>query len=112
MTTHFRNITLAEAQELFTHDMHGDASHTSYPNTVTIDIRDQASYISEHIEGAVHITDKNIDQFVQTTDFDLPILIYCYHGHSSQHAAEFLVNQGFETVYSLIGGYTAWAAAQ
>jgi thiosulfate sulfurtransferase len=105
MTAHFKNITIADMQALLTHDV-------SHHNTVTIDIRDQASYVSGHIEGALHITDKNIDQFVQTTDFDMPILIYCYHGHSSQHAAEFLVNQGFETVYSLIGGYTAWTATQ
>jgi thiosulfate sulfurtransferase len=105
MTAHFRDITIADMPALLTHD-------ASHHNTVTIDIRDHASYVSGHIEGALHITDKNIDQFVQATDFDMPILIYCYHGHSSQHAAEFLVNQGFETVYSLIGGYTAWIAAQ
>jgi thiosulfate sulfurtransferase len=100
MTNEFRNITIDDAQKILKKGV-GNV-------TVTIDIRDQASYVSGHIEDAMHITDKNIDHFVQTTDLDTPILIYCYHGHSSQHAAEFLVKQGFETVYSLIGGYTAW----
>jgi thiosulfate sulfurtransferase len=35
-------------------------------------------------------------------------LVYCYHGHSSQSAAEHFVENGFANVYSLDGGYTAW----
>ncbi|MGS2718214.1 thiosulfate sulfurtransferase GlpE [Eionea flava] len=95
MNKHFANIDQTGAIKLL-------------KNITIIDIRDQHSYLTGHIEGALHITDKNIDLFVQNTEFDQTILVYCYHGHSSQHAAGFLYEQGFETVYSLIGGYDAW----
>ncbi|MCV6069119.1 sulfurtransferase, partial [Escherichia coli] len=35
-----------------------------------------------------------------------------YHGISSQGAAQYLVNQGFEQVYSVDGGFEAWQRAQ
>ncbi|MDE0931482.1 MAG: rhodanese-like domain-containing protein, partial [Halioglobus sp.] len=41
-------------------------------------------------------------------DRDQPLLIYCYHGNSSQGAADYFFNQGFEDVYSMDGGYEAW----
>lgn len=97
MPNNFKNITLEEAQELIDH------------NITIVDIRDFASYQSAHIINALHINDSNIGDFVLSHDFEKPILIYCYHGHSSQDAASFLIDQGFDEVYSLIGGYAAWS---
>jgi len=37
-----------------------------------------------------------------------PVLIYCYHGNSSQPAANFFIQQGFKNVYSMDGGYNDW----
>ncbi|MBV1871825.1 MAG: hypothetical protein KUG83_04700, partial [Gammaproteobacteria bacterium] len=42
---------------------------------------------------------------------DFPIVICCFHGHSSLSAASFFSEKGFTNVYSLDGGYTAWALA-
>jgi thiosulfate sulfurtransferase len=96
MATSFENITISDALALLQRDI------------IIADIRDEASYQAGHLDKAVHLHDTNISNFVQQSDFDKPILVYCYHGHSSQHAAEFLVKQGFDEVYSLLGGYTAW----
>ncbi|MGL5628515.1 MAG: rhodanese-like domain-containing protein, partial [Plesiomonas shigelloides] len=41
-------------------------------------------------------------------DFAMPVIVMCYHGNSSQGAAQYLVNQGFDEVYSLNGGFEAW----
>jgi thiosulfate sulfurtransferase len=35
-------------------------------------------------------------------------VVCCYHGISSQQAAQFLVSQDFTDVYSLDGGFTQW----
>jgi thiosulfate sulfurtransferase len=98
MASSFENITIADALALLEKDI------------IIADIRDEASYQAGHLDKAVHLNDTNISSFVQQSDFDKPILVYCYHGHSSQHAADFLVKQGFDEVYSLVGGYTAWEA--
>ncbi len=45
-------------------------------------------------------------------EFDTPVIVCCYHGISSQQAAQFLIHQGFEEVYSLDGGFEAWRKGQ
>jgi thiosulfate sulfurtransferase len=98
MATSFENMSISDAKILLE------------KKVVIADIRDEASYQAGHLGNAVHLTEANISLFIQQHEFDETILVYCYHGHSSQHAADFLVKQGFDEVYSLLGGYTAWAA--
>lgn len=73
-----------------------------------VDIRDEQSFVTGHIEGAVHLTNGTLVNFTQETDFDTPVIVCCYHGVSSQQAAQFLIHQGFEEVYSMDGGFEAW----
>jgi len=39
---------------------------------------------------------------------DLPMVVCCYHGISSQGVAQFLVERGFDQVYSLEGGFEGY----
>ena len=78
--------------------------------TQLIDIRDQAAFEAGHIEGAENVGDHNIDGFIGSADMDKPLIICCYSGMMSQNAANYFCEQGFDEVYSLEGGYTAWAA--
>lgn len=72
------------------------------------DLRDEGSYNAAHIDGAVRLTHENMAEFVANSEKEVPILVYCYHGISSEAAAEFLSEQGFSEVYSMIGGFEAW----
>ncbi|WP_250656267.1 thiosulfate sulfurtransferase GlpE [Alkalimarinus coralli] len=76
-----------------------------------IDIRDPASFAAGHIEGAQHIGNHNLEQFLAEADRSLPLVVCCYHGNSSQGAADYFNQQGFEESYSLDGGFTAWPAS-
>ena len=73
-----------------------------------VDIRDPQSFADAHIEDSLHLTDATLGHFMQQTDFDTPVVVVCYHGRSSQGAAQYLVEQGFEEVYSMDGGFEAW----
>jgi len=75
---------------------------------VILDIRDPNSYAEAHIEGAVHLTNENLPQVLADTDKDASVVVYCYHGISSQQAAQLFVGQGFTDVYSMDGGFEAW----
>ncbi|AZH00231.1 TPA: thiosulfate sulfurtransferase GlpE [Proteus mirabilis] len=75
---------------------------------ILVDVRDPQSYRLGHATGAFHLTNDTLNQFLQDADFDVPVMVMCYHGHSSQGAAQYLVNMGFETVYSINGGFEAW----
>lgn len=76
-----------------------------------VDIRDPQSFQIAHARDAFHLTNQSMTQFMQQVDFDNPVLVMCYHGISSQGAAQYLVNQGFEEVYSVDGGFDAWQRA-
>ena len=70
-----------------------------------IDIRDPASFAAGHLRGAVHLSQANVDLFLANTAPDHALVVYCYHGNSSQNAADWLGEQGFSEVVSLDGGY-------
>ncbi|MCW8886681.1 MAG: thiosulfate sulfurtransferase GlpE [Motiliproteus sp.] len=72
------------------------------------DIRDPDSFSRGHIKGAQHLANTNIQDFLEQGDPDQPLVVYCYHGNSSQPAAQFLYEKGFEEVYSLDGGFEVW----
>lgn len=75
---------------------------------VIADIRDPQSFAAGHIVGAVPLNNENLHDFVLQQASDTPVVVVCYHGVSSQGAAQYLAEQGFAEVYSLDGGFTSW----
>lgn len=75
---------------------------------VVVDIRDEASFLNGRITDAHHLTNESLAGFLRDADLDAPVVVCCYHGHSSQQAAQFLISQDFTKVYSLDGGFTQW----
>ncbi|HBO23449.1 MAG TPA: thiosulfate sulfurtransferase GlpE [Providencia sp.] len=75
---------------------------------VLVDVRDPQSFRAGHASGAYHLTNESITAFLEQTDYEQPVMVMCYHGHSSQGAAQYLINIGFESVYSISGGFEAW----
>lgn len=73
-----------------------------------IDIRDPGSFASAHVTGAISVNNSNVNEFIAQADFEKPLLVFCYHGHSSQGAADFFGGQGFVEVYSVDGGFEEW----
>jgi thiosulfate sulfurtransferase len=73
-----------------------------------VDIRDPQSFANGHVPGALSINNNTVGEFVSGADSDKPVLVFCYHGHSSQGAADFFAGQGFAEVYSVDGGFEEW----
>jgi thiosulfate sulfurtransferase len=76
--------------------------------SVFVDIRDPGSYGQAHIPGAIHLNDGNVQEFVQNTDKEKEIVVYCYHGNNSLGATAFLIENGFKNVASMSGGFEGW----
>lgn len=100
---------MSDNQESFKHmqvsDLHGvlrDKTH------IVVDIRDAVTFANGRITDAIHLTNESLADFLRDADPDAPVVVCCYHGHSSQQAAQFLVSQDFTQVYSLDGGFTQW----
>ena len=73
-----------------------------------VDIRDPGSYRAAHIPGALHLHDGNVQEFIQNTDKETSVVVYCYHGNSSLGATAYFVENGFKNVASMSGGFEAW----
>ncbi len=95
---HYKCIHVQEAQELI-----------NDPGTVIVDIRDKVSFQAGNIPNSINLSNEDIVDFLDSTDRKAPLLIYCYHGINSKDAAEYFVNNGFHTVFSLDGGYSEFS---
>lgn len=86
-----------------------EAQHkTELTQLTLIDIRDEDAYDEDHIPNALYLSPQDLKKFAATSDKMTPVLVYCHHGSSSQQVAFYLVNQGFQEVYSLEGGFEKW----
>ena len=93
----FKQISVPEAQKLI---------HSQ--DVTIVDVRDPGSYQTAHIHGAVSVGDENIQEFLEKASKEQPLICYCYHGLSSQNAAQFFSENGFADVYSVDGGFEEW----
>lgn len=73
-----------------------------------IDIRDPQAFAAGHMPNAVNINNQNATDYIENTDKETPLIVVCYHGHSSQPAAQYFAAQGFKDVYSMDGGFEVW----
>jgi rhodanese-related sulfurtransferase len=73
-----------------------------------LDVRDHRSYRAGHIAGARLLHEALERALLTEGAFERPLLLYCYHGNSSRAKAEHFTQLGFQRVYNLEGGYTAW----
>lgn len=89
-----------------------EASELIDQGAAVVDIRDAQSFSQGRIRNSFNLSNENLPQFLTDADMDQPLLVCCYHGISSQSAAQFLIEQGFDAVYSINGGFEAWRVEQ
>jgi thiosulfate sulfurtransferase len=93
----YKNLSISAAKKLI-----------QEANPMILDCRATADYKAGHLENALHFHEGLQESLVKRGDKQRDLLIYCYHGHASEHLAEFFSDFGFQHVYSVEGGYTAW----
>ncbi len=83
------------------------------PQLVILDVRTPEEYDAGHIEEAQNI-DFNGDAFddqIKTLDPNSNYLVYCAVGGRSAQSIEKMKAAGFQHVYDMQGGISAWEAA-
>lgn len=93
-----QEVTLLDAHQLW----------ASANSPVIVDIRDAQSFAQGHIPGSVALNNDNVAEFIQNTDKQAQVIVVCYHGISSQQAADVLQQNGLTNTYSMQGGFSAW----
>ena len=103
-TQRFSSLTPAGAVQLM---------NSEEDNMVLLDVREPAETAAGKIAKAVQIPVSGIDKRVSELEKhrDKHVIVYCKNGTRSGIACKALNKAGFEHVYSLSGGLTAWQEA-
>jgi rhodanese-related sulfurtransferase len=96
-----REVGTLEATQLINHQ-----------NAVVLDVREDSEYYAGHIPHSMHVP---LGQLAKHPELDKikgrPVIALCRSGMRSSHACRVLRKNGFEQVYNLAGGITAWERA-
>jgi adenylyltransferase/sulfurtransferase len=87
-----------------------DAQHCS-PDTVFLDVREDAEWRGGHILGARHIPLGRLlaeGEVLDDLPLNAPIVVYCQHGIRSLTGASHLQRLGYTNVSHLEGGFVRW----
>lgn len=82
-------------------------------DALVLDVRETGEWSSGHITGARHITLGQLEKRISELEKfkDRPIIVCCASGNRSSSACGQLKKGGFEKVFSLDGGISAWLGA-
>jgi rhodanese-related sulfurtransferase len=96
----FQNISVKQL-----HDM---LKKSSGEPLLVLDVREHWEYTIGHVPGAVLIPMHHLTARVSELNAAQPVAVICEHGVRSEYAAAFLTQAGFEAVYNVLGGTSAW----
>ena len=96
--SYFKRISVNDADRIL----------LDHPDTLLLDIRDQTDFNQVHHPKALLLTDPLLKAIIRSKNKKVPVIIYCYHGNSSQDIARMFADFGFKECYSVDGGYAAW----
>jgi hydroxyacylglutathione hydrolase len=88
-----------------------EAIDAAPPNVVLLDVREPEEFARGHLPGAVNLPQADIATRLGEIPRDRPVMTICQSGSRSLRSAQFLRQQGFQNVASVVGGTRAWLAA-
>ena len=82
------------------------------PSFTLVDVRNRSEFEAGQIAGAINIPVGSLPSRLDEIPRTLPVATVCEAGHRSSLAASLLERAGFESVFSLAGGMTAYRALE
>jgi rhodanese-related sulfurtransferase len=85
----------------------------NHNNAVFLDVQNDSEFGTGHLANARHIPLEMLKDRAREIDKlkNKPVITYCRNGQRSKRASSILKSLGFEQVYNLAGGITAWESA-
>ena len=111
MRVFVENPDLVEQQSRLSVDAFNERRAT-VPNMQLIDIRNPGEVEIGSVTNARHISLPSLLKRLDEIDRGKPVVVFCAGGYRSSIASSMLKSHGFTDVSDVIGGYSAWIAAQ
>jgi len=101
--TRVREVSVAETK----------ARMQANPDAKLIDVREDKEWDAAHAAGSIHLGKGIIERDIEVTvpDKATELILYCGGGYRSALAADVLQDMGYENVFSMAGGWSAWKEA-
>jgi rhodanese-related sulfurtransferase len=82
-------------------------------NAVILDIRSENEYHEGHIVNSTHVPLNYLEKRINELEKhkQQPVIVACQSGNRSRAGGTTLRKHGFEKIYCLAGGITAWKSA-
>ena len=77
-----------------------------------IDVRTPAEYSGGHARGAKNLPLDKLSNELSSLDPAKPVYVICQTGSRSKRASQILKDSGFQSIYNITGGTTAWKEAK
>lgn len=77
-------------------------------NLQFIDVRRAGEYENGHAPDAINLTLSNLENLSSNLDASRPIYVICQGGYRSSVGTGVLEKKGFQEIYNVAGGTTAW----
>ena len=97
----YGNVDVGEARDLI----------AEKPGLVILDVRTVSEFESGHLEGAINIPVEVLSSHLSGLNPNDELLVYCRTGNRSTTAVGILRESGYDKVYHMDGGITAWNSA-
>jgi rhodanese-related sulfurtransferase len=88
------------------------ALNAGHADFTVIDVRTPAEYAVGHLPGALNrdLSSPTFKDDIDQLEKDKTYLVYCASGVRSTAAAKVMQESGFQRIYNMDGGITAWKA--
>jgi rhodanese-related sulfurtransferase len=82
----------------------------NHEDATVVDVRENHEYADGHILNSIHIPLSSLSGQIGKLEKyrQRPLILSCQSGHRSAHACRILKQNGFENIYNMRGGMTAW----
>jgi len=102
--TKVQDISVDEAKDLIDRN-------TNSTEFVILDVRTPSEYAQGHIAGAVNLDYyASFENSLFALDKNKTYLGYCRSGNRSVSASQLMVDNGFTSIYNMLGGINVWIA--
>ena len=105
------NDSLTRVREISVEEVRGDME--SSVDFVLVDVREDSEWDAAHATAAIHLGKGIIERDIETVipEVERKIVLYCGGGYRSALAGDALQQMGYQSVFSLAGGWRAWKEA-
>lgn len=102
-------LDITKIVQLSVSDLHSQLEEKT--DLQLVDVRRPAEYKTGHTPKALNIQLANLEKELSKLKAEKPTAIICASGYRSSIAASILARQGFNKLYNVVGGTSAWINA-